>query len=86
MTNIENAWFKSHVSSSSAFSDYKKRTGANPRVYSFDLQNYGTMQFPEQNVFAIAGFSESVFDVMKMLEQDKKALVKTIERYTEFAD
>jgi len=69
-----------------AFADYKKRTGANPRVYSFDLQNYGTMQFPEQNVFAIAGFSEKVFDIMEMLEQDKKALIKTIERYTDFAD
>lgn len=44
------------------------------------------MQFPEQNVFAIAGFSEKVFDIMEMLEQDKKALIKTIERYTDFAD
>jgi len=69
-----------------AFNTYKKRMGANPRVYSFDLQNYGTMQFPEQNVYAIAGFSEKVFDVMEMLEQDKKALIKTIERYTDFAD
>lgn len=70
----------------SEFSSYKKRTGANPRIYSFDLQNYGTMQFPENNVYAIAGFSEAVFDVMKVLEQDKKALIRTIEAYTDFAD
>lgn len=82
-------WQKSGYGSSAptqAFAEYKRRTGANPRVYSFDLQNYGTMQFPEQNVYAIAGFSEKVFDIMEILEQDKKALVKTIERYTDFAD
>lgn len=44
------------------------------------------MQFPEQNVFAIAGFSESVFEIMAMLEQDKKALIKAIENYTQFED
>ncbi|MEK6829561.1 MAG: TROVE domain-containing protein [Nanoarchaeota archaeon] len=73
-------------SPASTFNEYKKKTSSNPRIYSFDLQNYGTMQFPENNVFAIAGFSESVFDIMKMLEQDKKALVKTIENYTQFED
>lgn len=70
----------------SALNEYKRRTGANPNVYSFDLQNYGTMQFPQPGVYCIAGFSESVFDVMKMLEQDKKALIKTIENYTQFED
>jgi 60 kDa SS-A/Ro ribonucleoprotein len=70
----------------SALNEYKRRTRANPNVYSFDLQNYGTMQFPQPGVYCIAGFSESVFDVMKMLEQDKNALIKTIERYTDFAD
>jgi len=82
-------WQKSSYGSSlpsSEFAAYKSRTKCNPRVYSFDLQNYGDMQFPEQGVFAIAGFSEKVFDIMEMLEQDKKALVKTIERYTDFAD
>jgi hypothetical protein len=82
-------WMKSGWHSSlptQAFADYKRGTNCDPRVYSFDLQNYGTMQFPERNVFAIAGFSEKVFDIMGMLEQDKKALVKTIEKYTDFED
>jgi 60 kDa SS-A/Ro ribonucleoprotein len=61
------------------FSGYKTRTGANPRIYSFDLQGYGTLQFPEKNVYAIAGFSEKVFDLMKLLEQDRQALVRKIE-------
>lgn len=60
------------------FNEYKKTTGANPFVYSFDLNNYGTMQFPEQNVFCIAGFSEKVFDIVKLMEVDKKALLNMI--------
>ncbi len=60
------------------FSEYKKRFGANPFVYSWDLAGYGTLQFPEQNVFALAGFSEKVFDIMRMMELDKKALFNEI--------
>lgn len=62
------------------FAEYKKSTGANPFVYSFDLKNYGSMQFPETNVFALAGFSEKVFDTMKLMEQDKKALINEIKK------
>jgi hypothetical protein len=63
-----------------AFAEYKNKTGANPKVYLFDLQSYGNMQFPEQNVFCIAGFSEKVFDIMKLLEQDKNALINEIKK------
>lgn len=63
-----------------AFEAYKARTGAEPFVYSFDLQGYGSLQFPEPKVFALAGFSEKVFDLMGMLERDPAALVKEIER------
>lgn len=62
------------------YASWKKRTGSNPFVYSFDLNSYGSMQFPEQNVFCLAGFSEKVFDIMKLLEQDKKALVNEIKK------
>jgi 60 kDa SS-A/Ro ribonucleoprotein len=60
------------------FAQYKKRTGANPFVYSFDLEGYGTMQLPENKVFCLAGFSDKVFDIMQMLESDRNALVNTI--------
>lgn len=60
------------------FNEYKKTTNANPFVYSFDLNGLGSMQFPENNVFLIAGFSEKVFDIMAMMEADKKALINTI--------
>lgn len=62
------------------FNEYKTRRNANPFIYSFDLQGYGSMQFPEQNVFCLAGFSEKTFDVMKLLEQDRKALINEIKK------
>jgi len=60
------------------FNDYKQKTGADPYVYSFDLQGYGSMQFPQRKVYCLAGFSEKVFDIMKLLEEDKEALVNKI--------
>ncbi len=60
------------------FTQYKNKFGATPFVYSWDLAGYGTLQFPENNVFALAGFSDKVFDIMKLLETDKKALYNEI--------
>ena len=64
---------------SESFKKYKKRTNSNPLIYSFDLQGYGSLQFPEKNVFALAGFSDKVFDTMKLLESDPQALLHEIE-------
>jgi 60 kDa SS-A/Ro ribonucleoprotein len=63
-----------------AFNNYKRLRNANPLIYSFDLKGYGTLQFPEQSVFAIAGFSDKTFDLMKLMETDKKALIKEINK------
>ncbi len=63
-----------------AFSEYKHRHKALPFVYSIDLQGYGSLQFPEQKVFAVAGFSEKIFELMQLLESDRQALVHEIER------
>lgn len=60
------------------YNEFKKRTGSDPFVYSFDLQAYGSLQFPERNVFCLAGFSDKVFDLMSLLEQDKNALVNKV--------
>ncbi len=62
-----------------AFKRYKRRFNADPFVYSFDLQGYGSLQFPEDNVFALTGFSDKVFDLMKLLETDRQALITKIE-------
>lgn len=60
------------------FADYKKRTGANPKLFSFDLAGYGTLMFPEKDVYLMAGFSEKVFDLMVKLQEDRNALVEAI--------
>ena len=64
------------------FNEWKRRTGSDPFVYSFDLNSYGSMQFPERNIFCLAGFSEKVFDIMKLLEEDKQALVNKVKEVT----
>ncbi len=69
-----------HHTPTEAFRAYKARTNADPKIYSFDLAGLGTLQFPEKNVYCMAGFSEKVFDIMKMLETDKDALVSEIEK------
>jgi len=66
----------------SAHRQYKARWNVDPFIYSFDLAGYGTLQFPENRVFTLAGFSEKTFEVMKALEQDRKALVNRIEAVT----
>lgn len=65
-----------------SLSAYKNKFSANPYLYSFDLNGYGSMQFPENNVFCLAGFSDKIFDIMTMLEQDKKALMNEIKKVT----
>lgn len=62
------------------YNEYRKRFDANPFIYSFDLKNYGSMQFPEQNVFCLAGFSDKIFSIMSLLEKDKKALINEIKK------
>lgn len=74
---MDNGYYSSNPMSS--LNEYKKRTGANPLIYSFDLQGYGTLQFPERNIYCLAGFSDKIFDIMKLLEQDKNALINKIE-------
>jgi 60 kDa SS-A/Ro ribonucleoprotein len=67
-----------YTTPASEFKSYKNKFGANPYVYSWDLAGYSTLQFPENNVFCLAGFSDKVFDIMKLMETDKKALYNEI--------
>jgi hypothetical protein len=60
--------------------DYKKRSGANPYFYSFDLKNYGSLQFPENGVFCLAGFSDKIFSIMSLLEKDRNALINEVKK------
>lgn len=60
------------------FHSYCMRTKCSPFVYSFDLLGYGTMQFPTSRTFCLAGFSDKVFETMRLLERDRNALLNTI--------
>lgn len=57
---------------------YRKKYNCNPFIYSFDLAGYGSMMFPANKVFALAGFSDKVFQIAQYLESDKEALINEI--------
>ena len=62
-----------------ALAKYERSFQVQPRVFSFDLQGYGTLQFPQERVYCLAGWSERVFDLMHKLDRDPAALVREIE-------
>lgn len=74
-------WMHSEYQSSvpACFDAYKKRTGSNPHLYSFDLTGYGPIQFPQNQVYCLAGFSDKILAIMSVLEEDKKALEHAVE-------
>jgi 60 kDa SS-A/Ro ribonucleoprotein len=71
-------WMGTHAPTQT-FAAYKKKYGTNPKIFSFDLQGYGTLQFPEQNIYCLAGFSDKTLDTLKFLDSDKTALIHEIE-------
>ncbi|QIF04740.1 TROVE domain-containing protein [Roseimicrobium sp. ORNL1] len=62
-----------------SFDAWKAKYGASPKVFSFDLQGYGTLQFPQRDVYCLAGFSDKTFDTLQRLESDQAAFLKQIE-------
>jgi len=68
-----------HLAPVKTFAAYKSKFGADPKVFSFDLQGYGTIQFPERNIHCLAGFSDKTMDTLKFLDSDRTALLKEIE-------
>ena len=62
-----------------AFRRYAKKYNPNVNLYTFDLTGNGTIQFPERNVFAVAGLSDHTFDIMSKMEEDKAYMVHEIE-------
>lgn len=68
-----------HHSPQADFKAYCQKHKAAPKVYSFDLQGLGTIQFPQDGVFCLAGFSDKTLDLMQVLEHDPAALLKQIQ-------
>ena len=73
------AW-ENHFAPDETHRRYCQAYNCDPYIYSFDLAGYGSLQFPESKVCALAGFSENIFDIMKVLEMNKDALIETIEQ------
>jgi hypothetical protein len=67
-----------HSAPTRDFELYKSKHQADPHVYSVDLTGYGSTQLPTNKIMCMAGFSDKIFDVMKMIESDKNALVNRI--------
>jgi hypothetical protein len=73
------AWVGHHTPAAD-FAAYKRKFACDPKIFSFDLNGHGTLQFPEHRVFALAGFTDAVLSTMKNLEKDPAALVREIEQ------
>jgi len=71
-------WMGQHAPVTS-FENYKKKFDAAPKVFSFDLQGYGTLQFPQRDIYCMAGFSDKTMDTLKYLDTDQAALFTEIE-------
>ncbi len=61
-----------------SFAAYRQRTGCSPAIYSIDLTGYGSLQFPYGKVFALGGFSEKLFELLPLLEEDPEALINRV--------
>ena len=40
---------------------------------------YGTLQFPQERVYCLAGWNDRVFEIMRKLDRDSEALVRDVE-------
>jgi len=61
------------------FRRWKERHRCDPKVFSFDLNGYGSLQFPERQVCCLAGFSDKTLETLKLLDSDPGALIRMIE-------
>jgi hypothetical protein len=68
-----------HYTPAKSFAEWKTRCGADPKVFSFDLAGYGSLQFPESKVCCLAGFSDQTMQMLHELDSDPRALIRRIE-------
>lgn len=63
------------------FLHYKASIGKKVKLYSIDLAGYGTTQTPEDepNTLLLAGFSERIFQFIRIFESDKIEALRIIE-------
>lgn len=75
-----NSWWAGKTVQAAA-DEYRRRTGCDCWVHAIDLQGYGTQQFSGPKTNIISGWSEKVFDFIRLAEQGEGSLEKTVEQY-----
>jgi hypothetical protein len=58
---------------------YRKRNESDPKIFNIDMSSYGTVQFPEDKIYHISGWSDKMLALIGELEKDPEALIKEIE-------
>ena len=63
---------------------YRRVVNSDSFLYMFNLNAYGTVQFPasERSVVNVGGWSDKVFDFIRVNEADPEAQVKKVESYS----
>ncbi len=61
------------------FRRWKEQRRCDPKVFSFDLNGYGSLQFPERQIYCLAGYSDKTLETLKLLDTDPGALIRVIE-------
>ena len=79
--DVDERYSQPQRSLNSELKTYRKEINPKCRMYSFDVQSYGLLQFPEGDPLTcpIAGYSDSVFTFVNMFEGDHTTMLKEIE-------
>lgn len=80
--NSGGGYYSSRYTVQSSADEYRKKTGNDIWVHAIDLQGYGTQQFCGAKTNMIAGWSEKIFEFIRLAEQGEGNLEKAIENYT----
>ena len=72
-------WIGGHAPTAT-FAHWKAEHHCDPKVFSFDLNGYGTLQFPERDIYCLAGWSDKSLEMLHFLDSDKHALIREIEK------
>lgn len=67
-------------SSSAEWDKYCTESKCKPVLYSWDLTGFGSILFPRDRIFLLAGLSGRVFDFMAEGEKDRGAMIREIEK------
>lgn len=80
MCNMGRTWFN-HKTVQTLADEYRRITGNDIWVHAVDLQGYGTQQFHGDKTNIVAGWSEKLFDFIRIAEAGESSLEKAIASY-----